>query len=62
MQCHFMAKLFAMVVVVLAHNHLKYKGSVLVFTYRHAFFVDDLQRLPAGIDDTPCVNKAYLLR
>lgn len=23
MQCHFMAKLFAMVVVVLAHNHLK---------------------------------------
>lgn len=39
MQCHFMAKLFAKVVVVLAHNHLKYKGSVLVFTYRHAFFV-----------------------
>lgn len=37
MQCHFMAKLFAKVVVVLAHNHLKYKGSVLVFTYRHAF-------------------------
>lgn len=62
MQCHFMAKLFAMVVVVLAHNHLKYKGSVLVFTYRHAFFVDDLQRLPEGIDDTPCVNTAYLLR
>lgn len=39
MQCHFMAKLFAKVVVVLAHNHLKYEGSVLVFTYRHAFFV-----------------------
>lgn len=50
MQCHFMAKLFAEVVVVLAHNHLKYKGSVLVFTYRHAFFVVGLQRLPAGID------------
>lgn len=62
MQCHFMAKLFAKVVVVLAHNHLKYKGSVLVFTYRHAFFVDVLQRLPAEIDDTPCVNTAYLLR
>lgn len=39
MQCHFMAKLFAKVVVVLAHNHSKYKGSMLVFTYRHAFFV-----------------------
>ena len=62
MQCHFMAKLFAKVVVVLAHNHLKYKGSVLVFTYRHAFFVDALQRLPAGIDYTPYVNTAYLLR
>lgn len=62
MQCHFMAKLFAKVVAVLAHNHLKYKGSVLVFTYWHAFFVDCLQRLPAGIDDTPCVNTAYLLR
>lgn len=62
MQCHFMAKLFAKVVVVLAHNHLKYKGSVLVFTYWHAFFVVDLQRLPAGIDETPCVNTAQLLR
>lgn len=62
MQCHFMAKLFAKVMVMLAHNHLKYKGSVLVFTYRHAFFVVGLQRLPAGIDDTPCVNIAYLLR
>lgn len=39
MQCHFMAKLFAKVMVMLAHNHLKYKGSMLVFTYRHAFFV-----------------------
>lgn len=63
MQCHFMAKLFAKVVVVLAHNHLKYKGSVLVFTYWHAFFVVGLQRLPAGIDETlvliqpsSCVN------
>lgn len=37
MQCQFMAKLFAKVMVMLAHNHLKYKGSVLVFTYRHAF-------------------------
>ncbi len=27
MQCHFMAKLFAKVVVVLAHNHLKYKEA-----------------------------------
>ena len=62
MQCHFMAKLLAKVVVVLAHNHLKYKGSVLVFTYWHAFFVDRLQRLRAGIDDTPCVNTAQLLR
>lgn len=25
MQCHFMAKLFAKVMVMLAHNHLKYK-------------------------------------
>lgn len=62
MQCQFMAKLFAKVMVMLAHNHLKYKGSVLVFTYRHAFFVAGLQRLPAGIDDTPYVNTAYLLR
>lgn len=62
MQCHFMAKLFAKVMVMLAHNHLKYKGSVLVFTYRHAFFVVGLQRLPAGIDETPCVNTAQLLR
>ena len=62
MQCQFMAKLFAKVMVMLAHNHLKYKGSVLVFTYRHAFFVVGLQRLPAGIDDTSCVNTAYLLR
>ena len=62
MQCHFMAKLFAEVVVVLAHNHLKYKGSVLVSKYQHAFFVVGLQRLPAGIDYTPCVNTAYLLR
>lgn len=62
MQCHFMAKLFAKVVVVLAHNHLKYKGSVLVFTYWHAFFVVGLQRLPAGIDEPPCVNTAQLLR
>lgn len=53
MQCHFMAKLFAKVVVVLAHNHLKYKGSVLVFIYWHAFFVDGLERLPAGIDYPP---------
>ena len=57
-----MAKLFAKVMVMFAHNHLKYKGSVLVFTYRHAFFVVGLQRLPAGIDNTPCVNTAYLLR
>lgn len=62
MQCHFMAKLFAKVMVMLAHNHLKYKGSVLVFTYRHAFFVVGLQRLPAGIDYTSCVNTTYLLR
>lgn len=62
MQCQFMAKLFAKVVVVHAHNHLKYKGSVLVFTYRHVFFVVGLQRLPAGIDYTPCINTAYLLR
>lgn len=39
MQWHFMAKLFAKVVVVLAHNHLKYKGSVPVSKYQHAFFV-----------------------
>lgn len=62
MQCHFMAKLFAKVMVMLAHNHLKYKGSVLVSTYRHAFFVVGLQRLPAGIDYTSCVNTAYLQR
>ena len=58
MQCHFMAKLFAEVVVVLAHNHLKYKGSVLVFTYRHAFFVVGLQRLPAGIPQFGIRNSA----
>lgn len=62
MQCQFMAKLFAKVMVMLAHNHLKYKGSVLVFTYRHAFFVVGLQRLPAGIDYTSCVNTACLQR
>lgn len=62
MQCQFMAKLFAKVVVVHAHNHLKYKGSVPVSKYQHAFFVVGLQRLPAGIDYTPCVNTAYLLR
>lgn len=48
MQCHFMAKLFAKVMVMLAHNHLKYKGSVLVFTYQHAFFVVGLQRFQQG--------------
>lgn len=48
MRCQFMAKLFAKVMVMLAHNHLKYKGSVLVFTYRHAFFVVGLQRFQQG--------------
>ena len=39
MQCQFMAKLFAKVVVVHAHNHLKYKGSVPVSKYQHASFI-----------------------
>lgn len=48
MQCQFMAKLFAKVVVVHAHNHLKYKGSVLVFTYRHAFSLSGYRDFQQG--------------
>lgn len=48
MQCQFMAKLFAKVVVVHAHNHLKYKGSVPVSKYRHAFSLSGYRDFQQG--------------